>query len=88
MYCMLLRTIRNSYSCLFIMALGNNASPCASNPCVNGGICVDGIDLFTCTCVGGFRGGATCDVGKSNYIFYSRVHHKYLLDTLAPKTLS
>ena len=47
---------------------------CSSNPCVNGGACVDSINHFTCTCDAGFT-GATCDVGKilvsfSNYIFY------------------
>ena len=36
---------------------------CASNPCVNGGICADGIDIFKCTCAAGFM-GATCDAGK------------------------
>ena len=36
---------------------------CASNPCMNGAVCADGVDLFTCTCVAEFT-GATCDVGK------------------------
>ena len=36
---------------------------CASNSCVNGGVCTDGIDLFTCTCAAGFM-GVTCGVGK------------------------
>ena len=40
---------------------------CASTPCMNGGVCVDGRDLFTCTCAADFT-GATCDVGK--IIFY------------------
>ena len=87
MYYVLLQTVINCYCCLFIVVLGVNVSPCASNPCVNGGICFDGIDLFTCTCVGGFKGSATCNVGKINSIFYSCVHHIYLLHTLAPKTL-
>lgn len=29
---------------------------CRSDPCSNGGICEDGIDTFTCTCLPGFRG--------------------------------
>ena len=36
---------------------------CASNTCVNDGVCVDGFDIFTCTRAVGFM-GATCDVAK------------------------
>ena len=36
---------------------------CASNPCGNGGTCVDGLNLFKCICDAGFM-GAICDVGK------------------------
>ena len=39
---------------------------CVSNPCVNGGTCVDGLNLFTCKCVAGFI-GANCDVGKITF---------------------
>ncbi len=33
--------------------------PCTSNPCQNGGTCVDLDDSFSCTCRGGF-GGTVC----------------------------
>ena len=46
---------------------------CASNPCVNGGVCTDGIDVFTCTCAAGFM-GVTCAVGKC-IIFSSLTTH-------------
>ena len=36
---------------------------CDSNPCVNGGTCTDGLDLFTCACDAGFM-GATCNGGE------------------------
>jgi hypothetical protein len=36
-----------------------NIDDCSPNPCVNGGTCADGIDDFTCTCVGGYT-GPTC----------------------------
>ena len=39
---------------------------CASNPCANGGICNDGINLFMCMCPAGFMGG-TCDQSKILY---------------------
>ena len=29
---------------------------CAENPCWNGGVCVDGINVFTCDCAHGFTG--------------------------------
>ena len=32
---------------------------CASNPCQNGGACVDGVASYTCNCLTGFS-GAEC----------------------------
>ena len=29
---------------------------CASNPCKNGGSCIDGLNTFTCTCADGYSG--------------------------------
>ena len=29
---------------------------CVSNPCMNGGTCVDGDAFFTCSCVHGYKG--------------------------------
>jgi len=37
---------------------------CASNPCLNGGTCTDGINSFTCNCVPGYA-GANCGSGRS-----------------------
>ncbi len=36
---------------------------CASNPCQNGGVCVDGINRFTCNCPVGYT-GLFCEIGK------------------------
>ena len=49
-------------TCFQCNVLADTAT-CYSNPCMNGGVCADGDDLFTCTCAAGFI-GATCDVGK------------------------
>ena len=38
---------------------------CVSNPCKNGGECIDGSNSFTCKCKPGFT-GATCDIGEYN----------------------
>ena len=37
---------------------------CASNPCLNGAICIEGQDGFTCQCPSGFE-GALCETGKA-----------------------
>ncbi|TNF33867.1 MAG: hypothetical protein EP329_07855 [Deltaproteobacteria bacterium] len=34
---------------------------CAPNPCLNGGTCTDGVDSFTCACVGAWT-GTTCEI--------------------------
>jgi hypothetical protein len=34
---------------------------CADTPCLNGGICIDGINSYTCICAPGFT-GQTCDI--------------------------
>ena len=46
-----------------------DTATCLSNPCVNGGTCVDGLNLFTCRCDAGFM-GVTCDVGKISLTNY------------------
>ncbi|PFX17575.1 Olfactomedin-like protein 2A [Stylophora pistillata] len=33
-----------------------DVNECASNPCINGGTCVDGINGYTCTCPPNYRG--------------------------------
>lgn len=33
-----------------------NVDDCADQPCLNGGVCHDGIDDFSCTCAPGFKG--------------------------------
>ena len=39
---------------------------CASNPCQNGGSCVDGINLYTCNCNAGYA-GYNCEIGNCTY---------------------
>ena len=34
------------------------------NPCLNGGICNDGLNTFTCTCLPGFTGDR-CETSKN-----------------------
>ena len=36
---------------------------CSSLPCMYGGTCADGVDVFTCNCLAGYT-GATCETGQ------------------------
>ena len=36
---------------------------CASNPCKNNGVCIDGINAFTCNCKDGYI-GLECETGE------------------------
>jgi len=49
-----------------------NLNECESDPCVNGGTCVDRPGHFICVCVEGF-GGETCQragsLGESNILY-------------------
>ena len=44
----------------------SGTNQCASDPCLNGGICNDGNGHFTCTCPGGFY-GSRCEWSKSDF---------------------
>lgn len=42
---------------------------CASNPCVNGGSCVDRVDEFSCTCGRGYSGDF-CQIRSSEAVCF------------------
>ena len=41
---------------------------CNTNPCQNGGTCVDGQTSYTCTCVEGWE-GTDCDMSKLPHLY-------------------
>ena len=41
---------------------------CSSNPCVNGGTCVDQVNAYVCNCTPGYA-GVNCQTGKYFIIF-------------------
>ena len=40
---------------------------CSSNPCQNNGVCVDGVNQFTCSCAAGYA-GTLCATSESGFI--------------------
>ena len=42
----------------------SDVDECNSNPCENGGTCIDGINEYSCQCVAGYT-GANCETGSS-----------------------
>ena len=43
----------------------SDINECSSNPCLNGGTCVDQVNGFNCTCVAGYT-GTRCERGTPN----------------------
>ena len=48
---------------------------CHSDPCMNGGTCVDGTFQYTCTCVNGYT-GTHCETGMTVVQSFSLVRTK------------
>ena len=43
---------------------------CSSSPCLNGGTCLDAVNMYTCSCAIGFNGG-NCETSKFSVILYN-----------------
>ena len=48
---------------------------CEPLPCKNGGVCVDGVNAYSCKCPGGFI-GTDCETSKL-YMGYSEFYTEY-----------
>ncbi|XP_058507232.1 protein eyes shut homolog [Solea solea] len=55
---------------------------CESNPCQNGGICVDGPDLYQCLCSAGF-GGSHCEINYDECVHGYCANNSTCIDLIA-----
>ena len=68
-----LKSIHNNTH-LILASITEDLDDCVSHPCLNDGICVDGVDAYTCTCTAGFL-GIHCGSGKyqkSGFVHYDQ----------------
>lgn len=47
-----------------------NSNECWSNPCLNGGTCIDGIANFNCICLEGFTGSLKYSLKFMKFIIH------------------
>ena len=63
---------------------------CVGVNCQNGGVCVDGVDSYSCTCVQGYA-GTHCEIGTCSFIYCTmivRFQRDLLVLLLKVKTLN
>lgn len=59
-----------------------NIDDCMSDPCQNGGTCIDGIDTYSCECAPGFE-GSHCEENRNECALNVCVHVKDCRDLVS-----
>ena len=49
-----------------ILVLYTDIDECATNPCQNGGVCLDDVNGYNCTCEAGYT-GLDCETSRPTY---------------------
>ena len=57
------------YICSTNASKFSDINECSSNPCLNGGACVDQVNGYVCNCLAGYT-GVICQNGKYYFICY------------------
>lgn len=67
----------------------SDVDECASSPCKNGGVCLDGVNSYQCFCTNQNWVGPTCEIGEGKpnneqvrYNFQSSIHVSLNLDSI------
>ena len=55
--------LQNTFKRVIQFSFRPDVDECSSSPCQNGAACVDGVNLYTCTCPPGYE-GAQCETSK------------------------
>ena len=71
-------TLDNCFSTNYFLVLCHlDINDCQPNPCMNNGICVDGINSFSCNCAHGFI-GKHCTISKFTVFLEFTLIYQYL----------
>ena len=55
-----------TFTMIVLLYISIDINECASQPCLNGGQCTDGVNQYTCTCAPGWE-GTNCDISKNAF---------------------
>jgi len=73
-------------ACYYNLYYFTDINECASNPCLNGGTCIDVVNGFTCTCGVGYT-GQICETGIKLFIYHTIPYHTIPYHTIPYHTI-